>query len=189
VVGGGGVWGAGGRARRRTLAELAGRHGDEEPRLRGDATFEAGLTYDFGAHIAVVRLDPELGTVALERLVVAFDVGRAINPTIVEGQLAGAAAQGVGGVLLEELRHDDHGNPVTTSLMDYLLPTAKEIPTLDVIIDELAPARENPLGAKGVGEAGIIGVAAAVAGAVSHAAGDAGLVRTTPILPASIAIR
>ena len=177
VVARGGLAVKGAPGRHVTFAALAEKRG-----LSGSATFRSsGFMYDFGVHAAVVRLDRDLGSPVIERLVVGFDVGRAINPAIVEGQLYGAAAQGIGGVLLERLHHDEDGNPMVTSLMDYLLPTAGEIPHVTVIADQSEPAHSNPLGVKGAGEAGITGVAAAVANATAEAAGDAALIVETPI--------
>jgi len=102
------------------------------------------------------------------RHVVAFDVGRAINPALVHGQLAGAAAQGIAGALYEELVYDADGNPLTTSFMDYQMPSAAELPAVDVIAIE-HPTPTNPLGIKGAGEAGMNGAPAAVANAVADA--------------------
>jgi carbon-monoxide dehydrogenase large subunit len=103
-----------------------------------------------------------------ERHVVLHDVGRAINPALVEGQLAGAAVQGVAGALFEELPYDETGQPLAVSLADYRLPTAAEAPPVDVVLVE-GPVPDNPLGVKGAGEAGMVGAAAAVANAVADA--------------------
>jgi CO/xanthine dehydrogenase Mo-binding subunit len=127
-----------------------------------------------GACLAHVAVDPETGGVAVRRLVVCQDVGRAVNPLLVDGQLVGAAAQGVGGTLLEELGYDPGGQPVTTSFMDYLMPTAAEIPPVEALALELPHhdhATENPLGVKGCGEGGLIGAGAAIANAVVDAIG------------------
>ena len=180
VVVAGGLAVKGAPSRSMSLAELARKNGRDG--LTGAATFRiGGYMYDFGIHAAVVRVDPDVGMPVVERLVVGFDVGRAINPMIVEGQLYGAAAQGIGGILFEKLHHDEDGNPMVTSLMDYLLPTAAEVPYITIIADQSEPAHSNPLGVKGAGEGGITGVAAAVANATAHAAGDATLIQSTPI--------
>jgi CO/xanthine dehydrogenase Mo-binding subunit len=165
------------------LAELARRAGG----LEAEADFQvAGPIYDFGAHGAVVRVDPETGAPTIERLVVGFDVGNAINPQLVEGQFVGAAAQGVGGAILEELPFDEYGNPLVTSLMDYRMPTMSEIPAIEAVIDESHPTDHNPLGAKGAGEGGITGVPAAVANAIAHALGDQERVTRIPVDPARL---
>jgi carbon-monoxide dehydrogenase large subunit len=124
--------------------------------------------FSFGAALSVVSLDPETGRVVPERHVVLHDVGRAINPALVEGQLAGAAVQGVAGALLEELPYDETGQPLAVSLADYRLPTLCDAPPVEVVIVE-RPLSDNPLGVKGAGEAGIVGAPAAVANAVADA--------------------
>ncbi len=100
-----------------------------------------------------------------------------------EGQLRGGAAQGVGGALLEEFRYGDSGQPLAASFMDYLLPTAAEMPPVGTLIREDAPSPGNPLGAKGAGEGGVTGAGAALAGAVDDALGVHGGVRRTPMSP------
>ncbi len=115
-----------------------------------------------------------------------FDVGRAVNPMLVEGQLHGGAAQAVGGALLEEFLYDAAGNPLASTFMDYLVPTAAEVPAMEVVISEDAPAVHNPLGVKGAGEGGITGLAAAIAGAIDHALDRPGLVRQLPVTPARL---
>jgi aerobic carbon-monoxide dehydrogenase large subunit len=144
------------------------------------------ITYPYGAHAAVVRVDEDTGGVVVERVVLGFDVGRAVNPMLVEGQLHGGAAQAVGGALLEEFRYDGSGNPIASTFMDYLLPTMAEVPEMTAIISEDAPAKHNPLGVKGAGEGGITGLAAAIAGAIDHALDRPGLVRRLPITPARL---
>ena len=125
-------------------------------------------SFSFGATLSFVSLDPETGRVTPERHVVLHDVGRAINPALVEGQLAGAAVQGIAGALFEELPYDETGQPLAVSLADYRLPTAAEAPPVDVVLVE-GPVPDNPLGVKGAGEAGMVGAAAAVANAVADA--------------------
>ncbi|MEA2196460.1 MAG: aerobic carbon-monoxide dehydrogenase large subunit [Solirubrobacteraceae bacterium] len=145
-----------------------------------------GRSFSMGAAMAVVELEPETGAVSVRRCVVACDVGRAVNPLIVEGQLVGAAAQGLGGILLEELVYDSAGQPLVTSFMDYLMPTAAEVPRIEALVLELSKrgsALSNPLGVKGAGEAGIVGVGAAVANAVADALGGATIVAELPITP------
>jgi carbon-monoxide dehydrogenase large subunit/6-hydroxypseudooxynicotine dehydrogenase subunit gamma len=118
-----------------------------------------------------VEVDLDTGGVALHRYAVAYDVGRAINPQLVEGQVIGGAAQGVGGALLEELAYDETGQLASGSFMDYLLPTAGEVPPVEVLITEDAPTPLTPLGAKGAGEGGTAAAGAAIANAVSDALG------------------
>ncbi|MGP4110591.1 xanthine dehydrogenase family protein molybdopterin-binding subunit [Streptomyces sp. 4N509B] len=129
-----------------------------------------------GAHIAVVRVDPDTGQVEVERLVVGYDCGRAVDPESVRAQLVGGAVQGLGGALLEELAYDEHGAALTSPAgpAGYLPPVADAVPDVEALVLELAPATGNPLGARGVGEAGVVGVAAAVANAVADAVGPPG---------------
>ncbi|WP_199434695.1 xanthine dehydrogenase family protein molybdopterin-binding subunit [Qaidamihabitans albus] len=129
------------------------------------------MTYPYGAHVCLVEVDPGSGGVTVLRYLVAYEVGRAVNPALVEGQLRGGVAQGVGGALFEEFRYDESGQPQSTTFMDYLMPTASEIPPVDVVLCEDAPAATNPLGARGAGEGGLTGAGAALASAVSDAIG------------------
>ncbi|MDQ6817460.1 MAG: xanthine dehydrogenase family protein molybdopterin-binding subunit [Actinomycetota bacterium] len=145
-----------------------------------------GRGFSMGAALAVVELDPITGAVMLRRCVVCADVGRAVNPLIVQGQLVGAAAQGVGGILLEQLPYGHDGQPLVTSFMDYAMPTAAELPNIEALVLELAGNDEgasNPLGVKGVGEAGIIGVGASVANAVADAIGGEAIIAELPVSP------
>ena len=141
------------------------------------------MTYPYGAHAAVVKLDPGTGGVEIERYVVAYDVGRAVNPMLIEGQIVGGSAQGFGGALLEEFRYDTDGGPISTSFMDYLMPTAAEQPVVEVLLSEDAPSPLNPLGLKGAGEGGTNAVGAAVAAAVGDALGRPDAVRRLPVTP------
>jgi CO/xanthine dehydrogenase Mo-binding subunit len=140
-------------------------------------------TSSFGVHVAVVGVDTRTGVVTPRRYAIVADVGRAINPTIVEGQLAGGVAHGLGGSLLEELVYDAHGQLLTTTFMDYLVPGSADVPPIDVTLVE-APAPSNPLGVKGAGEAGTSGTGAALANAVAHALGLP--VTTLPLSPARV---
>ena len=129
--------------------------GDEAPGLSADGWFEsAHMNYPYGVHFAVVRVDRDTGASTVERYFVAYDIGKAVNPMLVEGQIAGGVAQGFGGALLEEFRYDAHGEPLCVSFADYLMPTAREIPPIEVLIAEDAPSPLNPLGVKGAGEGG-----------------------------------
>jgi carbon-monoxide dehydrogenase large subunit len=146
--------------------------------VEGDYRFEKHVrSFSMGAALAVVKLDPETGGVSVERCVLACDVGRVINPVLVDAQLVGAAAQGIAGVLLEEFAYDSEGQPLATSFMDYCMPTAAELPRIETIVLELPQHRaesSTPLGAKGAGEGGIVGIGAAVANAVADAADERG---------------
>ncbi len=143
-------------------------------------------SFSFGAAVSVVAVDVETGVVRPLRHVVAHDVGRAINPAIVRGQLAGGAAQGIAGALLEELPYDDAGTPLAVSLADYAMPTLSEVPPIETVIIE-STVRDNPLGVKGAGEGGVASAPAAVANAVADALGPAGrAIDTLPLTPARV---
>jgi CO/xanthine dehydrogenase Mo-binding subunit len=117
-----------------------------------------------------VRVDPETGRVEPIRYVIVQDVGRAINPALVEAQIHGGGAQGVGWAVYEQIVHDEAGTPITASLMDYTIPEAHQIPELDVRIVEV-PSTIAPYGAKPVGEPPVIPGGACIANAVHHAVG------------------
>lgn len=144
------------------------------------------MTYPYGVHLAQVALDRGTGTVRVEHYLVAYDVGRAVNPMLIEGQIAGGFAQGLGGALYEEFRYDERGQPLSTTFADYLMPTIAEMPKLDVLITEDAPSPINPLGVKGAGEGGTNAVGAAIASAVDDALGGRGLVTRLPITPREV---
>ncbi len=127
--------------------------------------------FPYGVHVAVVEVDKETGLFKILDYLVTEDVGRKINPMIIEGQMAGGLAQGIGGALLEEFVYDENGQPLATSFMDYLLPTAMEVPEAQLISTEEFPSPHNPLGVKGAGEGGITAAGAALANAVSDALG------------------
>jgi CO/xanthine dehydrogenase Mo-binding subunit len=122
------------------------------------------------AHLSHVRVDRETGEVELLRHVIAQDVGRALNPALVEGQMRGGATQGMGWALFEQLDHDEYGRLLTGSFLDYAIPTAERVPEIDTLIVEV-PAPDGPFGAKGIGEAPVVGAPAAIANAVAAAAG------------------
>jgi len=119
----------------------------------------------------------------LERYAIAYDVGRAVNPMLVEGQIAGGLAQGLGGALYEEFLYDENGEPLSVSFADYLLPTAHEVPASEILITEDAPSPLNPLGLKGAGEGGANPVGAAIASAVDDALQRPGAVTRLPLTP------
>ena len=141
------------------------------------------MNYPYGVHVAVVRVDRATGGVEIERYLTAYDIGRAVNPMLVEGQIAGGFAQGVGGALAEEFLYDSRGEPLSVTFADYLMPTAREVPPLEMIITEDAPSPLNPLGLKGAGEAGVNGVGAAIASAIDEAVGIPGAVTRLPVTP------
>ena len=152
-------------------------------RRRFDVTH---MTYPYGVHIAVVEVDPGTGRVRVLRYLVAYEVGRAVNPTLVEGQLRGGAAQGIGGALLEEFSYDESGQPQATTFMEYRMPTAAEVPPIDVLVTQRAPAPGNPLGLRGAGEGGVSAAGAALASAVRDALGLAGSVGRLPLTAARV---
>ncbi|MGP0088722.1 MAG: molybdopterin cofactor-binding domain-containing protein [Xanthobacteraceae bacterium] len=125
-------------------------------------------SYSSGTHIAEVEVDPLTGAVNILEFTVAHDSGNIINPLIVDGQVQGGVAHGIGNALLEWMKYDDNAQPLTTSFADYLVPTTHEVPTCEIIHVE-TPNPLNPLGVKGAGEGGTIGAVAAVVGAVEDA--------------------
>jgi len=158
--------------------------GDASPGLTAEGWIEQShMAYPYGVHVAVVRIDRDTGGVTVERYVVAYDIGRAVNPMLVEGQIAGGFAQGLGGALFEEFLYDARGEPLSVSFADYLMPTAREVPRLDVLISEDAPSPLNPLGLKGAGEGGANPVGAAIAAAIDDALGRPGTVTQLPVTP------
>jgi len=166
------------------LRPLSATRGDREPGLVADGWFNtAHMTYPYGVQVALVKLDPGTGAVTVEKMLIAFDVGRAINPMLVRGQLVGGFAQGLGGALFEEFQYDERGQPLSVTFADYLMPTAHEVPAVDVIIAEDAPSACNPLGIKGAGEGGVAAVGAVIASAVDDALGGQGLITQIPITP------
>jgi carbon-monoxide dehydrogenase large subunit/6-hydroxypseudooxynicotine dehydrogenase subunit gamma len=119
----------------------------------------------------------------VERYLVGYDIGKAVNPMLVEGQIAGGVAQGLGGALFEEFLYDARGEPLSVSFADYLMPTAREVPPIEALITEDAPSPLNPLGLKGAGEAGANAVGAAIAAAIDDALAMPGAVRELPVTP------
>jgi aerobic carbon-monoxide dehydrogenase large subunit len=158
--------------------------GNRDPGLAADGWFTtAHMTYPYGVQIAVVRIDPGTGAVQVEKMLIAFDVGRAINPAMVRSQLAGGCAQGLGGALFEEFQYDDHGQPLSVTFADYLVPTAHDVPEIDILLTEDAPSTCNPLGIKGAGEGGVAGVGAVIASAIDDALGGKAEITQIPIQP------
>jgi carbon-monoxide dehydrogenase large subunit len=171
-----------GAGRSLTLAELAA-----ERRLAAGASFNVPkITYAGCAVGVILDVDPETGAIHLRRVVVGADVGRAVNPALVEGQLVGGVAFGIGNTLLESLEYDAHGQLVSGSLMDYALPLSTDVPPVEGFFQEV-PATTNPLGLRGLGECGNPGLGGAIANAVCDALRDLGVGLTSlPVTPARV---
>lgn len=161
--------------------------GNFEPGLESTQSFlPSALTYGFGAHAVEVEIDPESLSVRIARYVIVNDSGRVINPLIVEGQLVGGAVHGIGNALLEWMAYSEDAQPLSTTLAEYTMATAMEAPRFDVIISE-HPSPLNPLGVKGVGEAGCVPAAAAVVSAVENALAHKGVrIAEYPMTPARL---
>ena len=149
-------------------------------------TPDSFCTWANACHICVCEVDGDTGAVEVLRYVVSEDCGVMINPNVVEGQIAGGVVQGIGGVLFEQLKYDDSGNPLSTTFLDYLLPTAAEVPEIEYGHVE-TPAPTNPGGHKGLGEGGAIAAPPAVINAVADALAPLGVkVRSQPLGPADV---
>jgi CO/xanthine dehydrogenase Mo-binding subunit len=160
----------------------------ETPGLEATEYFSPSQsTWAYGVHGAIVEVDPGLCTVKIRKYVCIHDCGNMINPTIVEGQVLGGIAQGIGGALYERLDYQPDGNLANASLMDFLMPYATEIPNISVLHLE-TPSPLNPLGVKGVGEAGCIAVGAVIASGVEDALRALGPItfRHVPLTPSMI---
>jgi carbon-monoxide dehydrogenase large subunit len=177
VTGEGGVHVAGVPSKSLSWAALAAasRDGSRLPEdlepgpLRHELDFDGGgSTYPFGAHVSVVEVDPETGQVTMLRHIAVDDCGRILNPLLVAGQQHGGIAQGAAQALFEWMQYDEDGNPLTSSLVDYAMPSAAELCSFEVSNTE-TPSPRNPLGAKGIGESGTIGSTPAVHNAVIDA--------------------
>ena len=156
----------------KSWADLALVAKDSGAELTIDTRFDApGATFPFGAHVAVVEVDTETGQVKLVRMIACDDAGTVINPLLLDGQRHGGLAQGAAQALMEEVRYDADGNPITSNLADYAMISAPELPSFELVPME-TPTPVNPLGAKGIGESGSIGstpaIQSAVVDAVSH---------------------
>ena len=166
------------------IGEVAQAMSKNSERLIAEGFYEySHMVYPYGLHIAQLRVDAETGGVAIERYLVAYDIGRAVNPMLIEGQIVGGVAQGLGGALYEEFLYDDNGEPLCVNFADYLMPTANEIPRVEIILTEDAPSPLNPLGLKGAGEAGANAVGAAIAAAIDDALLMPGAVTQLPASP------
>ncbi|MDE0796915.1 MAG: xanthine dehydrogenase family protein molybdopterin-binding subunit [Alphaproteobacteria bacterium] len=181
-----GVSGRSGDGASLTIAEAAAeilRHRDAS-RISVEETFENDrATYSFGAQLATVRVDPLTAGVTVERFVVAYDIGRAVNPMLVEGQLVGGAVQGIGGALFEEFLYDENGQPLSVTFADYLMPTAAEVPDVECLVLEDSPSTTNPLALKSGGDPGVTGAGAAIASAIGAALGQPGAITRLPVSP------
>jgi CO/xanthine dehydrogenase Mo-binding subunit len=153
------------------LAQLVLTFGSKHEPVEGYAgVAQTSRAPSAAAHLAHVRVDEETGETEVLGYVVAQDCGRAINPALVEGQMRGGVAQGIGWALLEELRHDEEGNLLTGSFMTYAVPRSEHIPPIEAILVEV-PAPEGAYGAKGVGEACLVPGPAAIANGITAATG------------------
>lgn len=169
------------------LRPVSPTRGERDPGLVAEGWFTtAHMTYPYGVQIAQVVLDAGTGAVRIEKMLIAFDVGRAINPMLVRGQLVGGFVQGLGGALFEEFQYDERGQPLSVTFADYLMPTAHEVPEVDVLLAEDAPSTCNPLGIKGAGEGGVAAVGAVIASAVDDALDGKGLITQIPITPQTL---
>lgn len=172
-----------------SLGELSQRRSKQSPsgeglsaRVRFD---KESATYGFGSHGAVVVTNARTGIVHVKHLVLGYDAGVLIDEGVVVGQLQGGAVQAIGGALFERFSYDKTGNPLATTFMDYLLPTAGDAPSMEVVFASSIPL-DNPLKARGVGEAGIPAVAAAIASAVEASLACGATLHTTPIMPEAV---
>ena len=176
-----------------TLAELAAKSAplrgtiEEEPGLEATDFFSPQRSvYSSGGCVVMCSVDTETGYVKIEKIWLVHDCGNMINPMIVEGQIHGGLSMGVGSTLYEEIVHDEAGNPLTANFADYLLPSAVEMPAEIELAHFTTPTSMNPLGVKGVGEAGVIPVAAAVASAVDDALNGNVFMNMIPIKPSEL---
>lgn len=190
----GGLWVRGSPETRVSWYELAEIAADStrlpdgtEPGLYAAETFvQDGPTFPSGAHVAVVEVDVETGLVTLRQHVAADDAGQVLNPLLVEGQLHGGLAQGIGQALLEALPYDEDGNPLAASLIGYQIPAATDLPAFD-LLRPATPTPLNPLGVRGVGEAATIGSTPAVQNAVIDALAHLGVRHIDlPLTPARV---
>jgi aerobic carbon-monoxide dehydrogenase large subunit len=144
------------------------------------------VTWSYAAHVAIVEVDREIGQVKIDKYAIAHDCGVVVNPLLVEGQIAGGTAQGLGGIMFEDIAYDPEGQLLVGSLADYMVPTACDVPDM-VLIHQHSPSPLNPLGVKGAGEGGAVAPPAAIANALADALAPFGAeFNTTPIKPEQI---
>jgi carbon-monoxide dehydrogenase large subunit len=168
------------------LFEIAGK--ENGGRLSVDSEGQAdGPTWPNGTHICEVEVDPETGITRVVRYTTVDDVGVAINPMLVTGQVHGGVAQGIGQALYEGVAYDAEGQLLTASYQDYCIPRADDIPPIEVTLDGSAPCRTNPLGAKGCGESGAIGGPPCITNGVMDALSELGIKSiATPLSPLKV---
>lgn len=175
----------------RQVAEIAYSASDlpdgMEPGLSATSFYDPpSPSYAYGVHLPIVEVDRDSGKIILLKYFVVHDCGTMINPSIVEGQLQGGIAQGIGGSLLEEIRYDEEGQPLAANFLDYLIPTANDVENIEIEHLE-TPSKINPYGVKGVGEGGAIAPPAAIASAVENALAHLGVkITETPMTPERI---
>ncbi len=162
-----------------TWTELAREASERGTVLAHELDFDSLGSFPFGCHVAIVEIDRETGRVSLLDLVAVDDCGEVINPLLAEGQVHGGLAQGITQILYEGIRYDDDGNPLTASLLDYLVPAASDLPSFRTA-HTVTPSPNNPLGAKGIGESGTTGSIAAVWNAVVDALAPFGVEHIDP---------
>jgi carbon-monoxide dehydrogenase large subunit len=175
-----------GTDRRISLFEIAER--EEGAKLSVDSEGEVdGPSWPNGTHICEVEIDPETGITRVVRYTTVDDVGVAVNPMLVTGQVHGGVAQGIGQALYEGVSYDSEGQLLTASYQDYCLPRADDIPPISVTLDDSAPCKTNPLGAKGCGESGAIGGPPCIANGVMDALSELGIRQlNTPLTPQKV---
>jgi carbon-monoxide dehydrogenase large subunit len=161
-----------------------------EPSLDATVHFTNPQAWTFtnGAHLAMVEVDVETGQIRVVRYAAVDDCGRVVNPALLAGQITGGVAQGIGGALFEHCAYDDAGQPLATTLMDYAVPRADDLPSFDVDYLE-TPAPALPGGFKGAGEAGTAGAPAAILNAVNDALAPFGVVITEQPVTAERVLR
>jgi carbon-monoxide dehydrogenase large subunit len=161
---------------------------EQGARLSVESTGNAdGATFPNGTHICEVEIDPETGVSRVVRYTTVDDVGVAINPMLVTGQVHGGVAQGIGQALYEGVTYDPEGQLLTASYQDYCIPRAEDVPPIEVTLDDSAPCTTNPLGAKGCGESGAIGGPPCITNGVMDALSELGITSiTTPLSPLKV---
>src|SRR6201995_2865710 len=175
-----------GTDRRVSLFEIAQKEDGAKLSVNSEGEVD-GPSWPNGTHICEVEIDPETGVTRVVRYTTVDDVGRAVNPMLVTGQVHGGVAQGIGQALYEGVAYDAEGQLLTASYQDYCLPRADDIPPIEVTLDESAPCRTNPLGAKGCGESGAIGGPPCIANGVMDALAEFGITQLpTPLTPQKV---
>lgn len=160
---------------------------DDSPGLSADAVYtNNAMNYPYGVTLVQIELDPGTGGHTIRKFFTSTEAGRVMNPLTTKGQIIGAAVQGIGGALYEELMYEEDGQPITTTFMDYLLPGAYEMPNVDYFITEDAKSPDNSFGAKGLGEVGLIAAGAAIAAAIDDALSDDIHTDRLPVKPEQI---